>query len=137
MINLGLLLYGNILLMGLAYFYLFRKRKRIGFQLGMNISLIAGGSMAIISGVVLIYQFPFHFVFVTFASTLFGMAVGGLFGGLFDYQTLLSGYANGLMTGMMAPMLGAVAKNSTVFLVLLELFFVASLSLLLISAKRS
>jgi formate hydrogenlyase subunit 3/multisubunit Na+/H+ antiporter MnhD subunit len=63
--------------------------------------------------------------------------VGSLFGALFDYQTLLTGYANGLMMGMMAPMVGAAAKNSIVFLVFIEIVFIVSLILLMSSAKHS
>jgi hypothetical protein len=135
--NLGLLLYGNIVLLGLVYIYLFKIRKLIGFQLGMNISMMAGGFLAIATGVILIYQFPLHFVPVTFVTTIVGMLVGSLFGALFDYQTLLTGYANGLMMGIMAPMVGAAAENSIVFLVFIEIVFIVSLILLMSSAKHS
>lgn len=117
--------------------YLFRIRKLIGFQLGMNISNMAGGFTAIVTGVILIYQFPLKFVVVTVITTLVGMAVGGLFGSLFDYQTLLTGYGNGLMMGIMAPMIGAAAKNSPIFLTFLEGIFMVSLFLLVLSARRT
>jgi ABC-type Na+ efflux pump permease subunit len=134
---LDLLLYGNIVLLGLVYIYLFKIRKLIGFQLGMNISMMAGGFLAIATGVILIYQFPLYFVPVTFVTTVVGMLVGSLFGALFDYQTLLTGYANGLMMGIMAPMVGAAAENSIVFLVFIEIVFIVSLILLMSSAKHS
>jgi ABC-type Na+ efflux pump permease subunit len=134
---LDLLLYGNIVLLGLVYIYLFKIRKLIGFQLGMNISMMAGGFLAIATGVILIYQFPLYFVPVTFVTTVVGMLAGSLFGALFDYQTLLTGYANGLMMGIMAPMVGAAAENSIVFLVFIEIVFIVSLILLISSAKHS
>ncbi|MDQ0230444.1 hypothetical protein [Metabacillus malikii] len=135
--NLGLILYGNILLITMTYLYLFKIRKLIGFQLGMNIANLAGGSFAIVTGVILIYQFPLQFVFITILSTLLGMFVGALFGGLFDYQTLLTGYLNGLMMGLMAPMIGAVASNNTLFLILIEFIFLISFILLLFGAKKT
>lgn len=135
--KLGFLLFGNILLIGLIYLYLLKIRKLIGFQLGMNISNMAGGFLAIVTGVILIYQFPLQFVWVTVISTITGMLAGALIGGLFDYQTLLTGYANGLMMGIMAPMVGAAAKNSIHFLTFIELVFVVSLILLIRSTKRT
>jgi hypothetical protein len=134
---LGYLLYGNLLVLVLTFMYLFRIRKLIGFQLGMNISTMAGGFTAMITGVILIYQFPLKFVIVTVVTTLIGMIAGALFGSLFDYQTLLTGYGNGLMMGIMAPMVGAAAKNSSIFLIFLEGIFIVSLFLLVLSAKRT
>ncbi len=134
---LGLLLYGNFLLLVLTYMYLFHIRKLIGFQLGMNITNIASGFLAIVTGVILIYQFPLQFMIVTIVTTILGIIVGVLFGGLFDYQTLLTGYGNGLMMGLMAPMIGAVAKNSLIFLTFLEGVFVFSLVLFVLSAKHT
>jgi hypothetical protein len=134
---LGYLLYGNVLLLAITYMYLFHIRKLIGFQLGMNISNMAGGFLALITGVILIYQFPLKFVIVTIIATLIGMMAGALFGGLFDYQTLLSGYGNGMMIGIMAPMIGAAAKNSIAFLTFLEGLFIVSLFLFVLSAKHT
>ncbi|WP_232718588.1 hypothetical protein [Bacillus sp. FJAT-45037] len=135
--NLGYLLYGNIVLIGFIYLYLYKVRKLIGFQLGMNISMLVGGFGAIITGIILIYQFPLMFVLITMISTVIGMCIGGLFGGLFDYQTLLTGYVNGLMMGVMAPMVGAAARNSMSFLLFIELVFVLSLAIVFFSAKRT
>jgi hypothetical protein len=132
-----LLFYINILLIGFVFVYIFRMRKLIGFQLGMTISMVAGGFFAFTTGVIFIYVFPFHFLAVTIAATLLGMGVGSLFGSLFDYQTLLSGYSNGLMMGLMSPMVGAVAKNSFLFLSLAECLFLGSLLLILSSAKQT
>lgn len=134
---LGFLLYGNLLLLAITYLYLFHIRKLIGFQLGMNITNMAGGFIAIVTGVILIYQFPLQFVAVTIVTTVVGMIVGTLFGGLFDYQTLLTGYGNGLMMGLMAPMIGAVAKNSVIFLFFLEGIFILSLLLFVLSARHT
>ncbi|WP_231687683.1 hypothetical protein [Bacillus sp. CHD6a] len=135
--HLGLLFYGNIMITLLVYFYVFRIRKLIGFQLGMNLSTLVGGFLAIISGVVLIYQFPLMYVWITMITTLIGMIFGALVGGLFDYQTLLTGYVNGMMMGIMAPMVGAAAKGDPVFLVFLEGIFVFSLILFVSSTRQT
>ncbi|WP_379670330.1 hypothetical protein [Pueribacillus sp. YX66] len=124
---LGFLLYANILLTGVLYVYLRNRRQFIRFQDGINIATMVGGFIAVICGVILIYQFPFHYVVVTIITTLIGIVVGACFGALFNLETLLTGYTHGMMMGLMSPMIGAAAKNSIAFLIFLELFFLTSL----------
>ncbi|WP_080848272.1 hypothetical protein [Cytobacillus gottheilii] len=134
---LGFLLYGNLVLILFLYLYLYKIRKLIGFQLGMNISMLAGGFCAIATGVILIYQFPLKFVVITMITAVIGMLIGGFFGALFDYQTLLTGYINGLMMGIMAPMVGAAANTSILFIIFIEAVFLLSLLLVFLSAKNT
>lgn len=133
----GILLYGNFTVAFISYIYLFNRRKLIGFHLGMNIAMVTGGGLAFITGVLLINRFPLHYVEITIATTLIGMIVGGLFGGMFDYQTLLTGYINGLLMGIMAPMVGAATSDSIIFILFLEVFIIGSFSMLLVSSKFS
>lgn len=125
------------MLISFVYVYLIKVRKLIGFHLGTNLATMLGGSLAIVTGVILIYQFPLQFVFVTMVTTLLGMSVGALIGALFDYQALLTGYANGLMMGIMSPMVGAAAKNSYLFLAFIEMVFIFSLFLFILSVRQS
>lgn len=134
---LGIILYANFLITCFSYFFVFKNRKLIGFQLGMNISIIMGGMLAISTGSLLIYQFPFHYVLITIVSTLCGAVVGTFFGGMFDYQTLMTGYGSGLMMGIMAPMVGAAANNSWLFILFIEGAFIVSTLLLFMSIKHS
>ncbi|MBE4909407.1 hypothetical protein IMZ08_15250 [Bacillus luteolus] len=131
-----LFFYGNFLITTIIYLYIFRIRKLIGFQLGMNISILVGGMMGIASGVLLVSMYPFHFATVTIVSTLIGMGIGALFGALFDYQTLLTGFINGMMMGIMAPMIGAVLEGSESFILFIEILFICS-SLLVITSRKS
>ncbi|WP_246942910.1 hypothetical protein [Bacillus pinisoli] len=101
----------------------------------MNISMIAGGMVAITTGVLLIAQFPLQFAPVTIVTAILGMVVGGVFGALFDYQTMLTGWANGLMMGLMAPMVGAVTDGSSLFLWFMELALIVAYSFVAISAR--
>ncbi len=103
----------------------------------MNISLMVSGTVAIVTGVILIYQFPFEFVFITIITTIIGIIIGVIFGALFDYQTLLTGYINGLMIGLMAPMIGAAASLNMMFLLFIEIIFIFSLFLLAFSARHT
>jgi hypothetical protein len=132
---IGLLLYLNLTANILLYRELYKARKLIGFQLGMNISILMGGVTALCTGVLLISQFPFSFTMVTIISTVAGMAAGGAYGALFDYQTLLTGYANGLMIGLMAPMIGSIIGNDWLFICFMELLLAVS-SIFVISASR-
>lgn len=136
-INMIYLLYINFVVIIALYFYIFRCRKLIGFQLGMNIAIVAGGMMALISGVLLIFQYPFHFTVITIISTLIGIGVGGLFGALFDYQTFLTGFSNGLMLGLMSPMIGSILTDQFLFIFALEGLIGAAISLIIVSIIRS
>jgi hypothetical protein len=119
------------------YLYLREIKKLIGFQLGMNISIVMGGMIALLSGVLLILQYPFHFTLVTVISTLSGLLTGALFGRLFDYQTFVTGLTNGIILGLMSPMIGTVIEMPSLFIWFIHGFFVLSLFTIFISIKRS
>lgn len=119
------------------YLYLRRIKKLIGFQLGMNISIVMGGMIALLSGVLLILQFPFHFTLITIISTLAGLLAGALFGLLFDYQTFVTGLTNGIVVGLMSPMIGTVIEMPSLFVWFIHGFFVLSLCTIFISIRRS
>ncbi|MFZ3591154.1 hypothetical protein ACOI1C_18395 [Bacillus sp. DJP31] len=128
-------MYINLVATVLLFMYIYRIRSLIGFQAGMNISMVAGGMISIAAGVLLIAQFPLQFAPVTIGTALLGMLVGGAFGVLFDYQTMLTGWANGLMMGFMAPMIGAVTDGSDLFLWFMEIALFASFAFVALAAK--
>lgn len=119
------------------YMYLRRIKKLIGFQLGMNISIVMGGMIALLFGVLLILQFPFHFTLITIITTLVGLIAGAFFGVLFDYQTLVTGLTNGMIIGLMSPMVGTVVETPTAFVCFIHVFFALCLLTIFISIKRS
>lgn len=120
-----------------VYLYLQKIKKLIGFQLGMNISIVMGGMSALLAGVLLIIQFPFHFTFITIISAIVGLFVGGLFGLIFDYQTFVTGLTNGILIGLMSPMIGTIIDMPSLFVRLIHFFFAISLLTIFISIKRS
>jgi hypothetical protein len=132
-----LILYINLVLFALLYVYVHRHRKLIGFHLGMNIAMALGGLVALSTGIFLIFQYPFHFTAITMVATLGGMGAGSLFGALFDYQTMLTGLINGMMVGLMAPMLGAILTEPHFFTVVLEGFICLITGVLFAAVKRS
>lgn len=128
-----LILYTNLVLFALLYVYVHRRRRLIGFHLGMNIAIALGGLVGLSAGIFLIFQYPFHFTAITIVATLGGMGGGALFGALFDYQTMLTG----LINGMMAPMLGAILTDPLFFTVVLEVFICLIIVVLFTAVKRS
>jgi hypothetical protein len=120
-----------------CFFFIYPKRKLIGFHLGMNISMVAGGGMALGVGIVLISLYPLHYKEVTIIAIIVGIVSGILFGALFDYQTLLSGFINGLMMGVMAPMVGTAAAEGPLFILFIQIFLLCSFILLIISVNSS
>lgn len=136
-ISLQLLTYVNMLVFIMLYVFMSRYRKVVGFHLGMNIAMVTGGMLSLSVGVLLMVQYPFHFIAITFLSTILGMVAGGIFGALFDYQTMLTGLSNGLMVGIMAPMLGAILINPFLFIVMMEGLICFMIVLLVISLRRS
>lgn len=132
-----LVLYLNLVLFGLLYSYVYRRRRIIGFQLGMNIAVTSGGIVALASGVLLIFQYPFHFTWITMFATLIGMLGGAMFGILFDYQTMLTGLVNGMMIGLMAPMVGSIINDTFLFTMILEGLVLFMLLILVVSIRRS
>ncbi|MCZ8536310.1 hypothetical protein M9R32_03745 [Paenisporosarcina quisquiliarum] len=119
------------------YFYIRKFKKLIGFQLGMNISVAMGGMAALLTGVLLLQQYPFHFTLITLISTTVGLMVGALFGLLFDYQTFVTGLTNGAFIGLMSPMIGTVVEMPTLFNWFLHGVFALCLLTIVISIKRS
>lgn len=119
------------------FMYIFRRKKRIGIQLGMNISQAAGGFSALLAGLMLVIAFPFHFTLVTITAAAIGILLGALFGLLFDYQAFLAGVTNGFITGLMAPMLGSVIDMPGQLIWFIHAVFFACLLLVMISIQRS
>lgn len=130
-------IYADICIFFGFYMYIRKIKKRVGFQLGMNTSIVMGGMIALLAGVLLILQYPFHFTLITIISTLAGLCAGVLFGRLFDYQTVVTGLTNGIIVGLMAPMIGTVIETPLVFVWFIHSFFVLCLLTIVYSIRRS
>jgi len=127
----------NFLSAYVLYIYLYNRRKHIGFHLGMNITMVAAGGLALGTGIIFINLYPFYFLEATLFSVIIGGISGILFGNLFDYQTLLSGYITGIMMGIMAPMVGASAYEGVMFLIMIEIFILSSFCIAASSAYKT
>lgn len=138
---LTVLIWGMLTLQFIAaiamYIWIYRLEKIENHPIGSNIAMVVGGGMALGTGILLVYEFPFYYMEVTGISTVVGILTGGLFGKLFNKQAKLSGYVSGLMTGMMAPMVGAAALYSLPFMIMIEIFIVSSFCILTIEMVRN
>ncbi|WP_050181962.1 hypothetical protein [Domibacillus robiginosus] len=136
-ITLAYLLAIDLLLYSILFVYVFRRKKLIGIQLGMNISQVMGGVAALLAGIVFILLFPFHFTLITIISAAIGVAAGAAFGLLFDYQTCLAGLTNGFIVGLMAPMLGSVLDMPGQLIWFIHGLFLFCILFIVISIQRS
>ncbi|MEW8970555.1 MAG: hypothetical protein AB2411_08010 [Mesobacillus sp.] len=127
----------NFLSAYVLYIFLYNRRKRIGYHLGMNITMVASGGLALGTGIIFINLYPFYFLEATLFSVIIGCLSGILFGKLFDYQTLLTGFITGLMMGIMAPMVGAAALEGVMFLIMIEAFIISCFCLAASSAYKT
>lgn len=127
----------NFLSAYVLYIFLYNRRKRIGYHLGMNITMVASGGLALGTGIIFIHLYPFYFLEATLISVVIGCLAGVLFGNLFDYQTLLTGFITGLMMGIMAPMVGAAALEGVMFLIMIEVFIISCFFLAASSAYKT
>ena len=127
----------NFLSAYVLYIFLFNRRKRIGYHLGMNITMVASGGLALGTGIIFINLYPFYFLEATLFSVIIGCLSGVLYGNLFDYQTLLTGFITGLMMGIMAPMVGAAALEGVMFLIMIEMFIISCFCLAASSAYKT
>lgn len=127
----------NFLSAYVLYIFLYNRRKRIGFHLGMNVTMVAAGGVALGTGIIFINLLPLYFLEATLFSVMIGGISGVLFGNLFDYQTLLSGYITGVMMGIMAPMVGAAAYEGVIYLIMIEVFILSCFCIAASSAYKT
>ncbi|WP_079509165.1 hypothetical protein [Mesobacillus jeotgali] len=113
----------NFLSAYVLYIYLYQRRKHIGLHLGMKITMMAGGGLALGTGIIFINLYPSYFIEATLFSVIIGVISGILFGNLFDYKSLLNGYITGLIMGILAPIAGAWASG-VLELLMIELFII-------------
>lgn len=87
-------------------------------------------------GIVLIDYLPFYFVWVTIIAAVAGALTGGVNGLFYDGQTALTGLANGLMMGLMGPMIGAAAGGTVMLPIMLEMAYIFLSATALIAAGK-
>ncbi len=115
----------NFLSAYVLYVYMYNRRKHIDFQMGRNITMVAAGGLALGTGLIFINLYPSHFLEAALLSVIIGGISGILFGNLFNYKTLLTGYLTGVIMGIMAPMAGIAASVGILFLLTNEIVIIS------------
>ena len=118
------------------YCFLSRRKKILGLSLGMNLAMAMSLFFSLFLSFVLMETFPFYYVQIVCVTTLLSMLVGGLFGGLKDEQTILSGLANGMIMGLMSPMAAGVSLYDQEVFYLIQILFLATIISLSFENKR-
>lgn len=134
---ISILMYVDLLLVLFFYLYLRKRKERISYTLGMTSSMAVGGLIALLTGILLILQFPFHFTYITMFSAFSGGIVGAFYGRLVDEGLFVLGLTNGIMIGLMAPMIGTVIEMPVPFLVVLQAFLIGCVLIIFLSLKRA
>lgn len=118
------------------YYYLYRRKKSMGLSLGMNTAMAMTLFFSLFLSYLLMEKFPFHYVQIICVTTLSTMLVGGVFGGLKDEQTIITGLANGVMMGLMAPMAAGISLYDKEVFYLLQILFLSTIISLSLERKR-
>ncbi|MCG7337246.1 hypothetical protein MHZ95_18475 [Sporosarcina sp. ACRSM] len=134
---ISILIYIDLLLVSFFYLYLRKRKEQISYTLGMTSSMAVGGLTALLTGILLIMQFPFHFTYITMFSALIGGFVGAFYGRLVDRGLFVLGLTNGIMIGLMAPMIGTVIEMPVPFIGVLHVFFIGCILTIFWTLKRT
>ncbi|SDH72274.1 hypothetical protein SAMN05192534_11028 [Alteribacillus persepolensis] len=116
---------GNILLIVALYMYLHeRKDKRHhSSSFIMNAVMTPVTVFSLCSGFLFTYIHPGYVIETSIAAGVLGIGCGLLYGSLFSFDSAMVGACNGLMAGIMAPMLGEMAGRSPFLLLFTQLLF--------------
>jgi hypothetical protein len=97
---------------GLAmYIIMYKKRKVFSDHFGMIMATCSSGILSFNIAMLIYFLFPLHLSYISFVTTMIGGLIGILFGSLVKFQSLLSGFFQGVVGGMMGTMLSAVIQN--------------------------
>ncbi|WP_018921482.1 hypothetical protein [Salsuginibacillus kocurii] len=133
---LWLLLSCHMLMLLLAWLFLFKEKRFINYHLGMNVAMVPTGLFSLSAGLILLSLYPEAFIMITIITTCIGLATGIFFGSLIDKQGALMGFSSGIMSGIMAPMLGAMAADISPLLTFSTLLFLTGMTWLIFPTNR-
>ncbi|QOR67617.1 hypothetical protein IM538_05605 [Cytobacillus suaedae] len=97
-----------------GYFFLQKKRKLYNERFSMVITMSVPTILSLVFGLLISFIIPFDLGYTLMLACLLGAGVGISFGSFVKWDTILSGFYNGVLGGMMGTMLGAVVKDPTI-----------------------
>jgi hypothetical protein len=93
------------------YIIMYKKRKVLSDHFGMIMATCSSGILSFNIAMLIYFLFPLHLSYISFVTTMIGGLIGILFGSLVKFQSLLSGFFQGVVGGMMGTMLSAAIQN--------------------------
>ncbi|WP_174732328.1 hypothetical protein [Mesobacillus harenae] len=93
------------------YFSLGTKRYLFNERFAFSITLAASTYISLVTGLNLFLLFPNEFLFISTFNLFLGIGIGILFGSMVNMQSLIAGFYNGGIGGVMGSMIGAVALD--------------------------
>lgn len=104
---IGILAFNSLI--GLSiYLVMYKKRKVFSDHYGMIMAMCSSGILSLTIAMVTFFLFQATLSIVALLTTVIGGSIGILFGSLVKYQSLLAGFSQGVIGGIMGTVLGAV-----------------------------
>lgn len=104
-------LFINLVGASFLFYRLYRSRKLFSERYAMIIATVFSSMFSFTVAVQLYLLLPIDLAVITFLAVLVGAGVGIVIGGIYKFQSLLSGFFQGTTGALMGTMLGAVILN--------------------------
>ncbi len=98
----------------LGFRFLNKSRLLFSDRFGFIVALTGSAILGLVTALNLFLLFPAFFVVMSVLNMLIGMAIGVVFGAMVNSQSLIAGFFNGGVGGMMGTMIGAVALDPSI-----------------------
>ncbi|WP_077214717.1 hypothetical protein [Bacillus dakarensis] len=98
----------------MIYKIFYKKRKLYDDRFGMIMAMSCSGILSLNLSMIVQFLFPENFSIVMIISVIVCGLIGVLFGSLVKFQSLLAGFFNGIVGGLMGNMLGLVIKDPSI-----------------------
>jgi hypothetical protein len=104
----------NSLIGFLGYRFLNKSRLLFSDRFGFIVALTGSGIVGLVTALNLFLLFPSNFTVMSVLNLFIGIAIGIAFGAMLNTQSLIAGFFNGGVGGMMGTMIGAVALDPSI-----------------------
>ncbi|MGM8212694.1 hypothetical protein ACLIBH_07855 [Virgibacillus sp. W0430] len=115
---MGYLLTGLLLLnlsIGYAVFIsMYRQKSAMQDRFAMTMATVESSVLSLSISMIVFFILPGSIVFTSLITTIIGIGIGYAFGSLLKFQSLLAGVFQGMIGGIMGPMLAAVIEDPAI-----------------------
>lgn len=111
---LFIILITNSLIGWFGFRFLNKSKLLFSDRFGFIVALTGSGISGLVTALNLFLIFPDHFGVMSVLNMLIGISIGVAFGAILNTQSLIAGFFNGGVGGMMGTMIGAVALDPSI-----------------------